>query len=87
MTTTATYTPNVLCSTAGMSEQEWLGWRTKGIGGSDAGTVLGANPYKTKRELYYEKRGIQPVKEVFSLSKQRMRTHFHSAGERRLNRP
>ena len=26
MTTTATtYTPNVLCSTAGMSEQEWLG--------------------------------------------------------------
>ena len=62
MTTTATYTPNVLCSTAGMSEQEWLGWRTKGIGGSDAGTVLGANPYKTKRELYYEKRGIQPVK-------------------------
>ena len=62
MTTTATYTPNVLCSTAGMSEQEWLGWRTKGIGGSDAGTILGANPYKTKRELYYEKRGIQPVK-------------------------
>ena len=62
MTTTATYKPNVLCSTAGMSEQEWLGWRTKGIGGSDAGTVLGANPYKTKRELYYEKRGIQPVK-------------------------
>ena len=63
MTTTATYKPNVLCSTAGMSEQEWLRWRTTGIGGSDAGTVLGANPYKTKRELYYEKRGVQPVKE------------------------
>lgn len=62
MTTTATYKPNVLCSTAGMSEQEWLGWRTKGIGGSDVGTVLGANPYKTKRELYYEKRGIHAVK-------------------------
>ena len=63
MTTTATtYTPSVLCSTATMTEEEWLKWRTKGIGGSDAGTVLGVNPYKTKRELFYEKTGVKPVK-------------------------
>ena len=63
MTTTATtYTPSVLCSTAAMTEEEWLKWRTKGIGGSDAGTVLGVNPYKTKRELFYEKTGVKPVK-------------------------
>ena len=28
----------------------------------DAGTVLGVNPYKTKRELFYEKTGVQPIK-------------------------
>ena len=58
MTTTAAYTPFVLCSTAGMSNEEWLVWRTHGIGGSDAGTVLGVNPYKTKRELFFEKTGV-----------------------------
>ena len=63
MTTTATtYKPNVLCSTEKMAEEEWLRWRTTGIGGSDAGTVLGVNPYKTKRELFYEKTGVQPIK-------------------------
>ena len=37
MTTTATtYKTNVLCSTEKMSEEEWLRWRTTGIGGSDA---------------------------------------------------
>ena len=63
MTTTATtYNPHVLCSTEKMAEEEWLKWRTTGIGGSDAGTVLGVNPYKTKRELFYEKTGVQPIK-------------------------
>ena len=45
-----------------MTEEEWLRWRTTGIGGSDAGTVLGVNPYKTKRDLFYEKTGVKPVK-------------------------
>ena len=55
--------PNVLCSTAGMSEKDWLAWRKTGIGGSDAGIILGVNPYRTKRELFYEKTGIEPVNE------------------------
>lgn len=62
-TATMTYKPNVLCSTAGMTEEDWLKWRTTGIGGSDAGTVLGVNPYRTKRELFYDKTGVLPVNE------------------------
>lgn len=39
------------------SREEWLALRNTGIGGSDAGTVLGVNPYKTAYQLYLEKRG------------------------------
>ncbi|MBL7006369.1 MAG: YqaJ viral recombinase family protein [Spirochaetia bacterium] len=35
----------------------WLGERTKGIGGSDAATVLQMNKYKSITELYLEKIG------------------------------
>lgn len=40
-----------------ISREEWLALRNTGIGGSDAGTVLGVNPYKTPFQLYLEKRG------------------------------
>ncbi|KMN29609.1 hypothetical protein VI26_23005, partial [Chromobacterium sp. LK1] len=44
-----------------ISRDEWLALRNTGIGGSDAGTVLGVNPYKTAYQLYLEKRGeLQP---------------------------
>ncbi|OQS36805.1 hypothetical protein B0T40_10490 [Chromobacterium haemolyticum] len=39
-----------------ISRDEWLALRNTGIGGSDAGTVLGVNPYKTPLQLYLEKR-------------------------------
>ncbi|QLG87673.1 YqaJ viral recombinase family protein [Chitinibacter bivalviorum] len=38
------------------TREEFLAQRMKGIGGSDAGTIMGANPYKTAYELYLEKR-------------------------------
>lgn len=41
------------------TREEWLKCRCNGIGGSDAGTVLGVNPYKTNVELYEEKAGIR----------------------------
>lgn len=44
-----------------MPETDWLEWRRKGIGGSDAATVCGLSPYRTKRDLYYDKRGIVSV--------------------------
>lgn len=36
----------------------WSDWRSKGIGSSDIGTILGINPFKTKRELFLEKTGL-----------------------------
>jgi putative phage-type endonuclease len=36
---------------------EWLEWRNKGIGASDAPTIMGENPWKTITELLREKRG------------------------------
>ena len=57
------YEPIVVCSTEGMTEQEWLEWRKKGIGGSDAGVCMGANHYRTKRDLYFDKIGKKPVVE------------------------
>ena len=47
----------VKVSTANMSHEEWLELRKQGLGGSDAGTVLGFNKYKSPFELYQEKIG------------------------------
>ena len=35
--------------------------RSQGIGGSDAGTLLGLNPHKTAVELWLEKTGRMPI--------------------------
>ncbi|MDF1509707.1 YqaJ viral recombinase family protein [Robertmurraya sp. DFI.2.37] len=49
-------------STKDMSRFEWLQERTKGIGGSDAGIILGLNKYRTAFELWLEKTGqVEPV--------------------------
>lgn len=47
----------VKASTLEMSRDEWLELRKQGLGGSDAGTVLGFNKYKSAFELYQEKIG------------------------------
>ena len=53
--------PRVLVSTKDMSRDEWLSWRKKGIGGSDASIVCGLNRYKSPVELWMEKTGqIEP---------------------------
>lgn len=44
-------------STAGMEKKEWLTLRKTGIGGSDAGTVCGLNPYGSLIKLFYDKTG------------------------------
>jgi len=44
-----------------MDRQQWLEARKQGIGGSDAPTVAGINPWKSPVELYMEKTGeIEP---------------------------
>ncbi len=38
-----------------MNEQEWLQWRRKGIGASDAPIIMGASPWTTPYQLWREK--------------------------------
>lgn len=52
---TSAYEPMVLVDTADLPEDEWLEWRRRGIGGSDAAAILGVSPFATARDLYYDK--------------------------------
>jgi len=38
-----------------MDRQEWLNWRLKGIGSSDATIIMGVSPWKTPLKLFEEK--------------------------------
>lgn len=42
-------------NTAEMTREEWLKARQSGVGGSDAGTILGVNKWKSKTQLFFEK--------------------------------
>lgn len=51
---------------------EWHVWRATGIGASDAAALFGKSPYKTKRDLFFEKSGFgQPDDEDRSYIYQR----------------
>jgi predicted phage-related endonuclease len=39
-----------LVRTIDLSREEWLQWRRKGIGGSDAAAIAGLNPWKSPIE-------------------------------------
>ena len=54
-TATQTYKPHVLVDTKDLPENDWLEYRRQGIGGSDAASILGVSPFKTARDLYYDK--------------------------------
>lgn len=57
------YSPCVLVDTADLPEDDWLEWRRKGIGGSDAAAILGISPFATARDLYYDKLNILAFEE------------------------
>ena len=52
--------PNILCDTAGMSNERWLECRAHGpkgdieytVGGSDVATIFGISPWTTPLELW-----------------------------------
>jgi len=52
------YQPRVLVDTNNLPRNEWLEWRKQGIGGSDVAAILGISPFRTARDLYYDKLGI-----------------------------
>ena len=55
------YKPEAVVDTSGLSREEWLDYRKKGIGGSDAAAIMGVSPFATKRDLFYDKTGIRPA--------------------------
>ena len=57
------YEPEAVVSTEGLTEDDWLDYRRRGIGGSDVAAVMGFSPFCTTRDLWYDKRGIRPAVE------------------------
>lgn len=47
----------LLCSTKGMTREDWLEVRRQGIGGSDASAVCGMNPWVSPTQVWLEKTG------------------------------
>lgn len=47
----------IATTTRGMSNDDWLRFRKRGIGASEVGAIMGLSPYTSKIELFYEKIG------------------------------
>ena len=50
-------------STKDVSHDDWLDLRRQGIGGSDAASIIGLNPYGSAFQVYADKLGLIPQKE------------------------
>lgn len=53
-----------MIATKELTTEEWLRYRRLGIGGSDASTILGINPYNSILRLWEDKTGRYPVEEA-----------------------
>lgn len=53
-------TAEAICRVPDVSHEEWLACRRTGIGGSDAATIVGLNPYSSLYALYNDKLGLLP---------------------------
>lgn len=54
----------ILAVTENMPYEDWLEWRKKGIGGSDASVVCGISGYRSPVELWLDKTGQLPYQEA-----------------------
>ena len=62
-------------SVQALDEQAWLQARTRGIGGSEVGSICGVNPWSSALQVYFSKTGqFQEEQEPSDASKERM--HF-----------
>jgi putative phage-type endonuclease len=52
-----------LANTRGLSREDWLAVRRRGIGSSDAAAVVGLSPYTSRLALYLDKIGEMPDQE------------------------
>lgn len=55
------YKADVVVNTDTLTREDWLMYRRTGLGGSDAAAIMGVSPFCTKRDLYYDKRGMTPA--------------------------
>ena len=53
--------PLVLVDTTDLPRDDWLNYRRRGIGGSDVAAILGVSPFRTARDIYYDKIGVVAV--------------------------
>lgn len=53
-----------LADTKKMTHEEWLELRKSSIGGSEAGIIMGSNPYASLLSLYLDKKGLSSPKET-----------------------
>ncbi|WP_342045949.1 YqaJ viral recombinase family nuclease [Bacillus sp. OTU530] len=56
----------VLVNTLGMNHDEWLRYRTKGIGGSDVAAIMGLSKWKSPIGVYLDKTGAVEQEELQS---------------------
>lgn len=57
------HSPLVVVDTEPLSREEWLDYRRQGIGGSDVAGIMGISPFRTARDVYYDKLNVAPVEE------------------------
>lgn len=57
-----------LINLKGLSKEDWLAQRKKGIGGSDISSIMGLNKYKSALELYLDKTGQLPESDEENLA-------------------
>lgn len=55
--------PRKIVNTKEISHEEWVALRKKSLGGSDAGSVCGMNPYSSQITLYADKKGLSKERE------------------------
>ena len=46
-----------------LTHEQWLEERSKGLGSSEVGTLMGVNPYETPYQLWRRKKGLEKQKE------------------------
>lgn len=55
---------NTIINTKNLTKEEWLKYRTQGIGGSDVSVIAGINPFKSAYVLWLEKTGQIELEET-----------------------
>ena len=73
---------NRLVSTSGMDHATWLEYRKKGIGGSDAGSICGLNPYATAISVYQDKADNESMRQGRDLEEYVARRFMEETGKK-----